>query len=194
METDELDSHNLSYWPRLYATPKNTHLRDEPGRLLRHHVLQAVEHGFGRSRVLERVRLGRGGGPFGCGRFFQERAVDVVLGEVGSEGDERGRGEVRAVRAEELTAGDGASGSGQEVNTVWSFRVERASALFPDGERRLRFRRRVKVLCDDETGDAAQYDDEGEREEDLVPDVCAWYGMAELSDRWGRNQEEEEGN
>lgn len=94
----------------------NTHLRDEPGRLLRHHVLQAVEHGFGRGRVLERVRLGCGGSSLGRGRFFQERAVDVVLGEVGSEGDERGGREVRAVGAEELTAGDGASERAQEVN------------------------------------------------------------------------------
>jgi hypothetical protein len=94
--------------PADVVVSKKTHLRDESGRLLRHHVLQAVEHGFGRGRVLERVRLGCGGGPLGCGRFFQERAVDVVLGEVGSEGDERGWREVRAVRAEELTASDGA--------------------------------------------------------------------------------------
>lgn len=69
---------------------------------------------------------------------------------------------------------------------------EERGALFPDGERRLRFRRRVKVFCDDEAGDTAQYDDEGEREEDLVPDVCVWSGMAESSEMVGEDDEEEE--
>lgn len=70
-------------------------------------------------------------------------------------------------------------------------------ALFPDGERRLRFRRRVKVLGDDEAGDAAEHDDEGEREQDLVPDVCARVGrgtggqVARVEDRENRGGGEE---
>lgn len=92
---------------------------------------------------------------------------------MGAEGVEAVGREVGAVRAQQLAPRDGAPAGTERVSLSPIVHRSILDPLLAEDEGRLRFRRRVEVLCQGEAEYAAEDDDEGERQEDLVADGCS---------------------